>query len=167
MLIILLLVLFLGPAVYYGLRHWQKEGQRKKRHQALARAYEQLVLKSRVAIEHTEIIGNRVLALDKRNKKLVVIDHNEPGKQELCIPLTAIGETMILEEKNKEENTERIFLTLKQRRCNTLHKICFFDYRHDPLLDFPHLSRRALHWKTRVDIHRSSGSTALPQEFVL
>src|ERR1051325_7318792 len=107
--IALALILF-GLMAYYGIRQVRHEKQKKKRRLALADAYYRLISQHRIVVDHYEIIGNRFVVLDRKNKKLIVIDHNETGKQEMCISLLAVSETRIIEEKNPNGHVGKIFL---------------------------------------------------------
>lgn len=44
---------------------------------------------------------------------------------------------------------------------------CFYSKEHDPLVTLQSLSRKAIHWKTRVDIHKHRGNASLEAEYVL
>lgn len=161
------LLLLLAPLLFAGFRFLRKEKQQTKKQKALALAYYHLVVQSRIAVEQRDILGNRVFAIDKRNKKLVVVDHNEPGKQEVCIPLLSVGEARIIEEKKENGKLRKLFLELRHKKTNLVHRICFYDERHDQVTDLPHHCQKIQHWKTRVDLHKNPGSLSLGGEFVL
>jgi hypothetical protein len=167
MIPIILSVLLLGGIVYYGIRHMTFERGQKKKQEELADAYRCLLLRHRVAVAHDEFIGNRVLAFDRKNKKLIVVDHNEAAKQELCISLLSVSETKIVEEKNKDGFVERIFLQIKHKRSDARYRICFFDQLYDGIADLPGSARRAVMWKHRLDVHKYPGPVFWGQEYVL
>jgi hypothetical protein len=126
-----------------------------------------MILQNKLTLEHSEVIGHRAIGLDRKNKKLLVIDHNDTSRQEICIPLITIAATKIIEEKNSEGRTQKLSLELKHKRSEVSYAICFFDEGCDGLTDYPSFSRRAFHWKNRIDIHKYPGSIKLEQEFVL
>jgi hypothetical protein len=142
--------------------------KRKKRKQLdLSNAYQRMILQHRVVVEFYEAMGNRVLILDRRHKKLIAIDHNEPTKQEVCISLLSISETRVIEEKNKEDRVEKVFLELKHKRSCAFYRICFFNHTYDESHNLPCSARRALYWKNRIDLHKYPGVVSWGQEYVL
>ena len=167
MIPVLLGLLLVGPVAYYGIRHLRNERQRKNRQVALANAYQNLVVQYRLLVDHYEIIGNRVLAFDRKNKTLLAIDHSRDLKQETCIPLLSIAETRIVEERNREGHVEQIFLQLKHRWSDLLYRICFFDHSCDDNVELPASARRASVWKNKIDNHKYPGPILSGQEFVL
>lgn len=166
MIPIILSVLLWGMA-YYGLRLMTFEEHQKNKQKRLANAYQRLLLQHRIVVDHYEIIGNRVLAFDRKNKKLIAVDHNGPTKQEHCISLLSVSTTSIVEEKNKNGYVERIFLHIKHKRSDASYRLCFFDQAYDNIVDLPCSARCAVMWKNRIDVHKYSGTVPLGQEYVL
>ena len=134
---------------------------------ALANAYQGLLLQHRIIVDHYEIIGNRVFAFDRKNKKLIVVDHTGPAKQEGCLSLSLVAETQVLKEKNKSGHTEKIFLQIKVKRSGVGCRLCFFDQSHDDIIELSAAARRAMIWKNRIDLHKYPGSVSLGREYVL
>lgn len=167
MIPILLTVLFCGGMAGCSIRHLVVAKRRKKRHEALACAYQRLVLQHRVAVDHYEISGNRVFAFDRKNKKFLIVDHNGPKGQELCIPLLLVADTRVLEEKNENGFIEKILLQLKHKWSDVIYQVCFFDQACDDRIDLPGAARRAVIWKNRIDMHKYPGTISWGQEFVL
>src|SRR5690606_15120395 len=129
----------------------------KKKQLALANAYHNLIIQHRAIVEHSEIIGDMVVALDRRNKKLLVIDYAGKKQVENCITLLCIGDTRIVEEKNSEGNTSRVLLELRRKRTGEAWFICVFDEKLDTIHDLSLRMKKVSYWKTRVDMARYGG----------
>lgn len=150
-----------------GIRSVIKERRHKKRQLAIANTYDRFVRESKLAIEHAEFLSYRYIGLDKRNRKLLLIDHCGREKQELCIPLLEIGESKIIHVKDTTHGIKTILLELRNRCSNKPVQFCFFDKEHDPIIELPTLARKAINWKTKVDIHKRPGSVSREAEYVL
>jgi hypothetical protein len=144
-----------------------KNRRHKKKQLDIAQAYDKLVRECKLAIDYSEFLCYRYIGLDRRNKKLVLIDHCKNNKQEICISLAEIGESKILHIKDESQNVKTIFLELRSKRNNQPVRFCFYDKDHDADIELPSLSRKAIHWKTKVDIHKHPGNVSLEAEYVL
>ncbi|MFL5786749.1 MAG: hypothetical protein ACJ748_01740, partial [Flavisolibacter sp.] len=58
-----------------------KKRKYDKKQLVIAKAYDQLVRKFKLAIDYSEFLCYRYIGLDRRNKKLVLIDHCGNEKQ--------------------------------------------------------------------------------------
>ena len=158
--------LMLSLPALYGIRQISRDKRRKKKRLELTTAYNRMMLQEKLSIEHSEMVGNRILGLDRKSKKLLVIDHTQT-RQEICIPLNTVSTNKILKEKNGRGYVRKVVLELKHKRTDASYAICFFDEGCDALTDYSSFSRRALYWKNRIDVNKYPGQIKLEQEFVL
>ncbi|MCU7551857.1 hypothetical protein OCK74_22245 [Chitinophagaceae bacterium LB-8] len=130
-------------------------------------AYERLVLENRLSIERLDIFKNKVIAMDRKNKKLVLIYHTDRTQQELCIPLLQVAACSIIEERDQQDQCiKKIFLNLKLR--NLIHHLfCFYDDSKDDVMEMPTLSRQAVNWSKSINIHRYPGNIGIEQEYIV
>lgn len=158
----------IGIPGYYIIRSLRKQKIKKKKQQELALAYDRFIKKTRFSIHHSELLNGKLIALDRRNKKLLVIDHNRIKKQEECISLLGIESCRIIEVKqNPELNIRKIILELKYRWNNKIIRFCFYDDSYDLITELSCLARRARSWKDRIDLHKYPGSVGLQLEYIL
>jgi len=157
-----------GIPAFYLLRIIHKRHYQKKIQKALGITYDRLVRNAKLSIDHSEILHAKMIALDRRNKKLLVIDHNMKQKQEECIALLGIQSCRVIEIKSKaNEHIQKINLELKHKRADKITSFCFYDAACDPVNELPFLARRARSWKHRLDMHKYPGSVRLELEYVL
>lgn len=144
-----------------------KEQKKKKTWLALAKAYERLLWDNKLTVEHSEILNEKVIALDRRNKKLILIDHNRLQPMELCISLGDVVATRIVETRDEmQECIKSINLELQSRSGHAV-QFCFYNVQQDDLFSLKPLKRKALQWKTRIDVHRNSGNVNMQMEYVV
>lgn len=144
-----------------------KERRHKKKYSGIAKAYDRLTREFKLAVEYSEFINYRYIGLDRRNKKLIIINHCSDQKEELCFPLSEIGDSKIIRETDESQYIKTILLEFRNKRNNQPVRFCFYNRKVDPLVKLPSLSKKAIHWKTKVDIHKRPGSVSLEGEYVL
>ena len=143
-----------------------QQRRHRKKQRAIAYAYDCLVRQYKLAIEYSEFLCYRYIGLDRRNKKLLLIDHCGGQKQEQCISLCEIRESRIIHTSDKR-GIQAILLELSHKWNNQPVQFCFYHKDHDPVMELPTLQRKAVHWKTKVDIHKHPGNMNLDVEYVL
>jgi hypothetical protein len=164
---ILVIVVLLYPAVY-GTRHFLIQKQRSQTEKQLMETYAEQMVKHKLSVEYVDRIGNRIVALDRKNKKLLVVDQNvQEGEKEVCLPLLTVGDTKIIHKKNSDGGIRKILVELKNKRVGNRMHICFFDERTDRLKDLPSFARKAFFWKSRIDVNKYPGHVYPGHEFVL
>lgn len=144
-----------------------KERRHKNKYSGIAKAYDRLTREFKLAVEYSEFINYRYIGLDRRNKKLIIINHCSDQKEELCFPLSEIGDSKIIRETDQSQYIKTILLEFRNKRNNQPVRFCFYNRKVDPLVKLPSLSKKAIHWKTKVDIHKRPGSVSLEGEYVL
>lgn len=151
----------------FGAKAVLKQTRHKKKQLAIAISYDRIIRESKLSIEYSDFLCYRYIGMDKRNRKLVLIDHCNGEKQELCIPILEIGDSKIIQVKDQSQGIAAILLELRNKRNNKPVRFCFYDKQFDPLVELPSRSRKAIHWKTRVDLHKHPGNVSLEADYVL
>jgi hypothetical protein len=150
-----------------GIKAVIKERRHKRRQLGIAEAYERFARQFKLAVDYCEFMSGRYIGLDRRNRKLVLLDHSRYDQLEQCICLYQVGECKIVHEKDESKNMKRVWLQLKNKRNNKLVRFCFYDQEFDPLVELASRVRKAIHWKTKVDIHKHPGNHRVEAEYVL
>jgi len=144
--------LALAVLLLYVLREGWKLQRHKKSKLALAKAYDRLVREHKLSIEQAEMMGRKVIALDRKNKKLLLIDYSEDLRQEACIFLPAIESCRILKlGESPGTCIQKIVLELKYKALDKPESFCFYDEALNNATELTSLSRRAMHWRDRID----------------
>ncbi|MFL5740204.1 MAG: hypothetical protein ACJ75B_08300 [Flavisolibacter sp.] len=157
-----------GIPAYYLIRIRRKAKKKKKKHLQLCLAYDRLVKQVRFVVQHSELLKSKIIALDRRNKKLLIIDRNHREKQEECISLLGIENCRVIEIKYSSNSCiKKIFLELKSKWNNKITRFCFYDDSYDLITELPALAKSAKLWKHRIDLHKYPGSVGLQLDYVL
>jgi hypothetical protein len=160
-------LLLIIPA-FYLIRILLKEKIKKKKQRQLGFAYDRLIKRLKFSVEHLELLNGKLIALDRKKKKLLVIDHNQIEKQEECISLLGVESCKIIEVKHgPDAYIKKVFLELKYRWNNKITRFCFYDDSCDLITELPTLARKAKLWKHRIDLHKYPGRVNFELEYVL
>ena len=150
-----------------GIKALIKEQKHRRKQLSLAKAYERFVLQFKLDVDYCEFLSHRYIGLDRKNRKLILIDHRGNEKLEQCICLYEVGESKIIHAKDEEQNITSVLLELENKRNNKTVRFCFYNKDYDPLVELPSLCRKVIHWKTKVDVHKHRGSVSFEAEYVL
>lgn len=165
LVVIVLLLLFLG---LFGIRQMIQERSRKNSKLALALAYEHLVMKHKLQIEHVEVFDNRIIALDRKQKKLVFLHHNTVYRQEEIIPLQEMDNCRLIEEREIAKGfIKSLHLEIALGAFGKKYLLCFYDDKKDQPTSLLAAMRSARNWKQRVDVNKNPGRINLESEYVL
>ncbi|MCG2615377.1 hypothetical protein LZZ85_13840 [Terrimonas sp. NA20] len=151
--IILVLLLPFGYFIYLLIRILLQKKRDRKRKQELARVYNSFVLRERMMIDHSEVIGDMVIALNRNGRELLVIDHGDQPKKTHRIRLSTVTDCLIKERREKRGSLDKIELLLLIRSEATPLKICFRP-ADDSLMEEQSVLKTARRWKNLVDVHR-------------
>jgi hypothetical protein len=167
MKLILAVLILLGIPGYLLIHTLIKQNRKKKREKVLGLAFDRLVKEVRFSINHIEMLHGKVIALDRRSKKLLLIDHNQRVKQEECLSMLWIQSCRVIEIKYGSEScTRKILLEIKHKWNNKISQFSFYDDAYDTRRNLTTLTKMAKFWKHRIDLHKYPGSVNLELEYV-
>jgi hypothetical protein len=162
------LVIMAALAVALIIRMLYKKRKENKKQRDLAGAYDRLVRENKLSIEETHVSNNRVIGLDRKNKKLLLIDHTAYIKQEQCVSLDQLDSCEITREKDEAKKcTIRFFLELNYKRNKGKLKFIFFDESEDNIIEKPSLMKRAEYWKRKINLYMKRDKIRTTFEYVI
>lgn len=145
-----------------------RELQEKRRQVNLAKTYERLVMKNKLSIEETYVFNNRLIGFDRKNRKLLLVDHNSTTRQEECITLPQLDYCEIVQVKNKTKNsTARLFIELNYKGTQEKRRFIFFDESIDKIVEKPSLAKRAEYWNRKINLHTNRDKSYPNSEYVI
>ncbi|MFL5788980.1 MAG: hypothetical protein ACJ748_13055 [Flavisolibacter sp.] len=141
----------------------------RKKELGIVNTYDRLVREYKLIIEQYDTINHKLIGLDRKNKKLLIIDHSDNNRQEVCVPLLQISNCKIVQVRNEAERCiKSIYLELLNKRNPTDKvRLSFYDEEQDKLRELPALARKALHWKNTVDVHKYPGNIYIESGYLL
>jgi hypothetical protein len=166
-IIIRLILVLLAPALLAALIFLYPQIRKRKRHLALARAFERYLKTYKLSIEETDYFDNKAIGLDKKNKRLLLIDHSSRHKEAYCICLQKLHLCEVKKIKDPaSQSVSKIVMEFLDRN-NKLHAFTFYDRTYNKRHEKPLLSTRAEYWKERINRHKSNGDSYSAMEYLL
>lgn len=151
--IILALLVPVGYFIFIVIRTIVRKKSASERKRELARAYNGFILRERMIIDHSEVIGDMVIALNRSWKELVVIDHHDKVRETYRIRLATVTDCLIKEERHERGNLKAIQVLLF-RRNNEKPVIVHFRAADNTMAEEQSILKKARRWKNLVDVHR-------------
>jgi len=168
------MILFLSALVIFGItgyviiRIFRKESKNSIRQLELSLAFDRMIRREKLSIEHAEWLNGRVIAIDRRNRKLVIIDHRGNEKVEECISLLEVDNCRMIETRDGGEGRlKRISIELSNRGGNAVTRFCFYIDGIEMISELPARARVARFWKQRIEMYRHPGGVPLEFEYVI
>lgn len=141
--------------------------QRRKRHLSLARAFERYLKTHKLSIEETDYFDNKAIGLDKKNKRLLLIDHSSRPKKSYCICLQKLHLCEVKKVKDPaSQSVSKIVMEFLDRN-NKMEAFTFYDKTYNKRHEKPLLIRRAEYWKERINRHKPDGDRYSAIEYTL
>ena len=166
-IIIRLVLVLLAPAILVVLIFLYPKIRKRKRHLTLARAFERYLKTHKLSIEETDYFDNKAIGLDKKNKRLLLIDHSSRIKEAYCICLQKLHICEVKKIKDPASQSVSKIVMEFLDRDNKLHAFTFYDRTYNKRHEKPLLSTRAEYWKERINRHKSNGDKYANMEYVL
>ncbi|PZR24782.1 MAG: hypothetical protein DI535_20790 [Citrobacter freundii] len=151
--IIFALLVPVGYFIFIVIRTVVRRKHAGKRKRRLARTYNGFVLREGMIIDHSEVIGDMVIALNRCWKELVVIDQHGKIPETHRIRLSTVTDCLIKEERYDRGNLKEIQLLLF-RRNNQEPVIVHFRASDNTMTEEQSMLKKARRWKNLVDVHR-------------
>lgn len=127
--------------------------QKARRRAELAEAGERLQRTEGLVADDSDVFHRRLLALDRRARMLLWVDHHEP-RREWCIDLAEVDTCSLITSRDAG-GLSVIFLELELRgEAATPRRLCFYREGGDPLWEKPSLFRKAKYWKQKINLYR-------------
>lgn len=152
MLIQILVAVAVAAVLYYVFS--RRKGRAAHPEAELIESFEEMVRHRNLKIDHSVVIGNRILGFDRKSNIFVIVDYNDNQPHQTVVSLNDVISVKMKKEKNTSGNIQKLFLEFK-RDENDRERICFYDHRFDKIIHLPAAVRRVLRLKHRIDINRS------------
>lgn len=167
---VLLIVIFflLMPMLtigFLGIVEYRRKLEVKR---ALEKALDQLTKENELMIVDVEFFRNKVIGIDKKNKKLVYANYRKEAINQFCIDLNLLAFSRVNTTIDKVSNgVKEIFLEVMCKDINEIFKLNFYDRSFDDIRSRALLLGKAEQWKSKINVHRRFVNFSNQFEYVL
>jgi hypothetical protein len=151
MLLLFSFILYLGLKALFENKHDQKNAL------ALKVALDRVIKRNRLLISEIDIFGNKVIALDRKNSKIILVEHRNNVTWEKCFSLRELESFNIT--KNTHPLTgciQKVVVELNFSNNRDLVYFTFYDDSNDRIQELPSRIKKATYWKRKIQHHLKS-----------
>ncbi|WP_217603405.1 hypothetical protein [Chitinophaga sp. GbtcB8] len=153
---LIILVLLMPIPIYLGFRSLFADRHHQKVYQHVKDAFQSLIKRQGLSIAEVNMLGNRLIAMDRNMNKLIFVVYKNGITRENCLNPNEIISCKI-EKKSSDVSgyIRKVNLELTFRR-NGVITFSFFDEEVDDLCDLPSRIKKAQYWKRQIQYQISS-----------
>lgn len=147
---LIVLILLMVIALYLGYRSVVEYKHPKKVYRIVKDTFTGLIKRNKLSIAEINLFGNRLIAIDNKLKKLVLIHYKQGVAWEKCLNLHKMIFCRIVKNTHKVSgNIQKLNIELTFRNGSVV-VFPFFDKRVDVIGDLPARIKRAQYWKGKI-----------------
>ena len=166
---VLTLVLAAAPLpVLIAAHRLLRANRRRQTRLQLARAYDRNIRMHKLSIEAIDILEDKAIGLDRKNRKVLLVAIAPETKLERCIPLQEVTACNVKQTRN--QNTSRVVAVTLDISCigsNSSVQFNFYEAGKNRPAQLPHLLAKAEYWKRCLEPAQYRGRHNYELEYVL
>ena len=167
-IILIILLLLLPIPIYLGFKALFKKKHDRRNALTLKVALDRVIKRYRLSISEIDTFGNRVIALDRKNNKLIMVELRNNVTWEKCLSLVELTSFTIIKELDQLTGcTQKVVIKLNFNHSEELEYFTFYDESNDNIHELPTRVRKAIYWKNKIQYHLNNKHTKHRLEYVL
>lgn len=161
MYVVLVILVLLAPIpIYIAFKSLFENKRNLKAKRAVKDAYKRVIKRYALSISQVNKFGNRLIAIDRKIGKLVLVVYKQGITWEKCFNLDEIIFCQIVKTTNKLSGCiENVSMELTFRNNHGIINFPFFDETLDDMRDLPYRLKKAQYWKRKIQFHLSTFQT--------
>lgn len=146
----MILILVIPTSVYFGFRSHFEYKHPQKVYMIVKDAFTRLIKRHKLSIAEVNLFGNRLIAMDHKMNKLVLIHYKHGIAWEKCLNLHEMVFCRIAKTAHKVSgDIQEVNLELTFRKGGII-TFSFFDEEVDVIRDPPSRLKMAQYWKGKI-----------------
>jgi hypothetical protein len=138
--------------IYFGLRSLFAHKHPVKVYKIVKNALTRLIKKHKLSIAEISLFGNRLIAMDRKMNRLILIHYKHGIVWEKCLNLHEMVFCRIAKIAHKlSGDIQKVNLELTLRNGGII-TFSFFDEKIDVIRDLPARTKRAQYWKGKFNV---------------
>ena len=162
MLLLLSFLLYLGFKALFENKHDRRNAL------AIKVALERVIRRKRLLISEIDTLGNKVIALDRKNNQIILVEHRNNVTWEKCLSLGELESCNINKEMDQLTGcAQKVVMELNFNSNEELIYFTFYDKSNDSIHELPSRLRKENYWKNKIQHHLNSVKAGYRLEYVL
>lgn len=145
-----------------------EEKRKKQIKKDLKKTIRQSAKENKLQVVAVHFFHSKAIALDRKNKKLVFVNHHKEVVDQVCIDLETLVFCRIVRiEDESSKHVEKVFIEVKNKGLDEVSKLVFYDRFFDNIRAKATLIREAEYWRNKINLHKKSMNFNYAFEYVL
>jgi hypothetical protein len=162
--LIILMLLFPMPLYILYRRQFEKKGSKAAE---LKKAITQLSKKHNLSIDEVEIFNGKVIGLDKKDGKILLVEYVNSSLRKICISLKELESHRITKALDKIEGCiSKVAMEFNLRGRKPVY-FNFYDNAKDHTSAFSFLRDKAKYWDAKIHFHANEYGSIDKLEYVV
>ncbi len=163
---LIVLMLLLPIPLYFGFKALFENKHNRRNALALKVALDRVIRRNKLSISEIDTFRNRIIALDRKNNKLILAEHRNSVTWEKCLFLGELGSFTIIKEMDQLTGCiQKIVIEFNFN--NDLVHFTFYDSSNDHIRELPTRVRKATYWKNKIQHQLNNVKASHRLEYVL
>lgn len=151
------MLLLLSVLLYLGFRALFENKHDRRNALALKVALDRVIRRNRLLISEIDTFGNKVIALDRNNNKIILVEHRNNVTWEKCLSLGKLKSCNISKETDHLTGcTQKVVMEFNFINSGELVYFTFYDKSNASVHELPSRIRKANYWKNKIQHHLNS-----------
>jgi len=151
---LIVLLLLLSFLIYLGFKAVFENKHDRRNALALKVALNRVIRRNRLLISEIDTFGNKVIALDGKNNKIILVEHRNNVTWEKCLSLGELESCNISKEMDQLTGcSQKVVIELNFSSNRELVHFIFYDESNDNISELPSRMRKANYWKSKIQHH--------------
>lgn len=163
-----MLLLLLSFLLYLGFKAMFENKHDRRNARELKVALNRVIRRNRLVISEIDAFTNKVIAIDRKNDKLVLVEHRNNVIWEKCFSLGELKSCNISKETDHLTGcTQKVVMEFNFINSRELAYFTFYDKSNASVHELPSRIRKANYWKNKIQHHLNSVRAGNRLEYTL
>ncbi len=155
--VIVLLLLSMSILLYLGIRSFFKEKNHQKPFPAIKEVFKGVTKRHSLSISEVDVFRNRLIAIDRKRGKLVLIIYKNGITWEKCFNLNELIFCQLVNIRDKANNCiKSVEIELEFLNDPRIVSFVFFDEELDELSELPSRIKKSKYWEKKIQYQMST-----------
>ena len=165
---LIVMLLLLSFLLYLGFKAVFENKLDRRNSLAIKVALDRVLKRNRLSISEIDTLGNKVIALDRKHNKIILVEHRNNVTWEKCLSLGELESCNINKEMDQITGcAQKVVMELNFNSSEDLVYFTFYDKSNDSIHELPSRIRKANYWKNKIQHHSNSVKEDYELEYVL
>ncbi|MES1217210.1 MAG: hypothetical protein ABUT20_16975 [Bacteroidota bacterium] len=151
---LIILLLILPWPLYWWYMSIFRSTRKNRINLVITKTLDRVVRKNRLSVNEMDLFDNKIIGLDQRKYKLILIEYENMTTRADCISLNQVTSCNLYKEMNESTGrVEKVRVSMTIMGGSDPVNFIFYDATKQNVYELPFLSGKAKYWKSRIQLY--------------